>query len=88
LSDEHRWRENEPPARGPSTPPELNFNPLASALGVFVAVAVPIVVVGFARGGASVTIGAVAVLVGLAAGLLAGLWVDHRDGKVWRGPQL
>ena len=88
MSDEDAWRSTEPPARGPSTPPDLNFNPLATGLGVFVAVAIPIVVVGFARGGASVTIGAVAILIGLAAGLLAGLWVDHRGGKVWRGPQL
>jgi hypothetical protein len=88
LSDDDQWSGNEPPASGPSTPPTLQFNPLATGMGVFVAVAVPIVVVGFGLGGPSGTIAILAALIGLVAGVLAGLWVDHRGGQVWRGPQL
>jgi hypothetical protein len=55
---------------------------------VFVAVAIPIIVVGFGLRGPTATITILAVLIGLIAGVLAGLWVDHRGGRVWRGPQL
>lgn len=56
---------------------------------MFVAVALPIVVVGYTRaaGPNNLIIGA-GVVIGLLAGLIAGLWVSHRDGIVWRGPQL
>jgi hypothetical protein len=73
---------------GPSTPPDIRFDPVATALGVFVAVSVPIVVVGFARGGASLLVGIIALVIGIGAGVIAGIWVAGRDGKVWRGPQL
>jgi VIT1/CCC1 family predicted Fe2+/Mn2+ transporter len=88
LTDDDRWRASEPPARGPSTPPSLQFNPLSTGIGVFVAVTVPIVVIGFGLAGAKATIAIVAVLIGLAAGLIAGVWISGRGGKVWRGPQL
>jgi hypothetical protein len=89
LSDDDRWRETEPPARGPSAPPDLRFNPLATGIGVVAAVAIPIIVVGYTRSsGPSAPIIVAGVIIGLVAGLLAGLWVDHRDGRVWRGPQL
>ena len=89
MTDEDQWRRGEPPSSGPSTPPDLRFNPLATGIGVFAAVAIPIVVVGYTRpAGASTAIIAAGVIIGLVAGLLAGLWVDHRDGLVWRGPQL
>lgn len=102
MSDEDRWRRSEPPRRGqstpaadrpsphgPSSPPTLRFDPFASAIGVFFAIAVPIVVVGYTRsGGTSKAIVAVGIVVGLVAGLLAGIWLAHRDGRVWRGPQL
>ncbi len=56
---------------------------------MFFAIAVPIVVVGYARsGGASSVIVAIGIVVGLVAGLLAGIWLAHRGGHVWRGPQL
>jgi high-affinity Fe2+/Pb2+ permease len=88
LTDDDRWRRTEPPTRGPSAPPDLRFNPLATGIGVFAAVAIPIVVVGYTRSsGPNTTIIVIGVLVGLIAGLLVGLWVDHRDGRVWRGPQ-
>jgi hypothetical protein len=87
--DDERWRRNEPPARGPSAPPTLRFNPLATGIGVFAAVAIPVVVVGYTRpAGANGTIIAVGIIAGLLVGLIAGLWVAHRGGRVWRGPQL
>ncbi len=56
---------------------------------MFVAVAIPIVVVGYTRpAGADSTIILVGIALGLIAGLIAGLWVSHRGGEVWRGPQL
>ncbi len=89
MQDEDRWRASEPPARGPSAPPTLNFNPLATGLAVFVAVALPIVVVGFTRpAGVNDAIIAAGVIAGLLAGLIVGLWVDHRGGEIWRGPRL
>lgn len=79
----------EPPARGPSAPPDLRFNPLATGIGVFTAVAIPIAVVGYTRpAGVDVLIIAAGLVIGLLAGLIAGLWVDRRDGRVWKGPQL
>jgi hypothetical protein len=89
LTDDDRWQATEPPRDGPSAPPDLRFNPLATAIGVFAAVAIPIVVVGYTRpagpNGALIVAG---VLAGLLAGVLAGVGVAHRDGRVWRGPQL
>jgi hypothetical protein len=87
--DEYRWRDSEPPARGPSAPPSLRFDPFSTALGVFAAVAVPCVVIGYTRpAGKSGAIIALGIVFGLALGILAGLWVARRDGRVWRGPQL
>jgi hypothetical protein len=89
LTDDDRWRESEPPPRGPSAPPTLRFNPLATGIGVFAAIAIPIVVVGYTRpAGVNSTIIVIGIGIGLLAGLLAGLWVDHREGRVYRGPQL
>ncbi len=89
MTDEDRWRRVDPPARGPSAPPDLSFNPLATGLGVFFAVAIPIVVVGYTRAaGVNGTIIAVGVVAGLLAGLIAGLWVDRRGGQVWKRSRL
>jgi hypothetical protein len=89
LTDDDRWRETKPPQRGPSAPNDIRFNPLATGIGVFAAIAIPAVVLGYTRAsGVNTTIIAIGVVVGLVAGLIAGLWVDHRDGNVWRGPQL
>ncbi len=89
MTDEERWRSTEPPPSGPSAPPTLRFNPLATGIGVFAAVAIPIVVVGYTRpAGPNGTIILVGIALGFIAGLIAGLWVSHRGGEVWRGPQL
>jgi hypothetical protein len=89
LNDDDRWRGIEPPPRGPSAPPDLRFNPLATGIGVFAAVAIPIVVVGYTRAsGPNGTIIAIGAIAGVIVGLIAGLWVAHRAGRVWRGPQL
>jgi nitrate/nitrite transporter NarK len=85
--DGDRWRDPEPPLRGPSAPPDLRFNPLATAIGVFAAIAIPAVVVAYTRQHQG-TIIAIGVVLGLLCGVLAGLWVASRDGRVWRGPQL
>lgn len=67
----------------------MRFDPLASAIGVFFAVAIPIVVVGYTRpAGANGLIIALGIIVGIVAGVLSGIWLAHRDGQVWRGPQL
>jgi len=89
LTEDDRWREIEPPEGGPSAPPNERFNPLASALGVFVAIAIPVVVVGYTRpAGVNGTIIVIGIAVGALAGFLAGLWVASRGGQIWRGPRL
>lgn len=73
----------------PTGRPDLTFNPLATAIGVFTAVAAPVAAVGLSLSGSLHTPVAVGgVVLGLISGLAAGLWLDHRDGKVWNGPQL
>lgn len=89
MTEEDRWRGTEPPQRGPSAPNDIRFNPVATGIGVFVAIAIPATVFGYTRAsGVNTTIIAIGAIVGLLAGLIAGLWVSHRDGNVWRGPQL
>jgi hypothetical protein len=88
MSDQDRWRRSEPSDRGPSTPGSLRFDPFATALGVFFAVAVPVVVVGYTRpSGANGTIILIGILAGLLAAVLVGIWLVHRDGRVWRDPR-
>ena len=86
--DDDRWRGTEPPARGPSAPPTLQFDPFATGLAIFFAVALPIVVIGFIRATVNTTIIAAGVVAGLLAGLVAGLWVSARGGEIWRGRRL
>jgi hypothetical protein len=67
----------------------MRFDPLATAIGVFFAIAIPIVVLGYTRpSGKNGTIIALGIVFGLVFGILAGIWVARRDGRVWRGPQL
>jgi hypothetical protein len=56
---------------------------------VFVAVAIPCVVIGYTRpSGHDGTLIILGIVLGLALGVAVGVWVARRDGRVWRGPQL
>ncbi len=67
----------------------MRFDPLASGIGVFFAIAIPVIVIGYTRaGGADGLIIALGIVVGLIAGVMVCIWLAHRDGEVWRGPQL
>jgi hypothetical protein len=67
----------------------MRFDPLATGLGVFFAIAIPVFVVGYTRpAGVNGLIIGLGIVVGLVAGVLATIWLAHRDGNVWRGPQL
>jgi hypothetical protein len=77
------------PRGGQRTPPTLRFNPFAIGLAVFTGIAIPFVVVGYTRAsGVNATIIVVGVAIGLVAGVIAGLWVAERGGRIWKGPQL
>ena len=56
---------------------------------MFAAVAIPIIVVGYTRpSGSNTTLIVLGIAAGLVVGIIAGMWVAHRGGRVWRGPQL
>jgi hypothetical protein len=77
------------PAGEPTGRPDLTFNPLATGIGVFTAVATPIAAVGLSLSGQlHALLPGAGVVLGLLSGLAAGLWLDRRDGVVWDGPQL
>jgi hypothetical protein len=77
------------PAGEPTGRPDLTFNPLAAGIGVFTAVAAPVAGYGLSLSGHLHTlIPGLGAVLGLLSGLAAGLWLDHRDGRVWNGPQL
>jgi len=87
MAEPERWRRVPPPERGPSAPPRTQFEPVATGLGVFFAVAVPIFVVGYTRtAGPDTLIMALAPAVGLIAALLVGVVVAHRQGGSARRP--
>jgi hypothetical protein len=89
LSDRDRWKGTEPPERGPSAPPNLKFDPFTTGLGVFFAVAIPIVVVGYTRSsGPNDVIIVIGVAIGLLAGVIAAMWLAARGGRVWRDPRI
>ena len=68
---------------------DVSFNPLATAIGVFTAIAIPVAVVGYTRpGGSNGKIIVIGVVIALIIGVIAGVWVARRGGRVWRGPQL
>jgi hypothetical protein len=84
VNEDRRGRASEPTGR-----PDLTFNPLAAGIGVFTAVAAPVAAVGLSLSGHLHTpVAAAGVVLGLLSGLVAGLWLDRRDGRVWNGPQL
>jgi hypothetical protein len=89
LSEEDRWKGTEPPERGPSAPPNLKFDPFATGIGVFFAVAIPIVVVGYTRSsGPDNVIIMIGVAIGVLAGVIAAVWLAAHGGRVWRGPRI
>ena len=89
MTEDDRRSRSEPPPRGPSTPPDLHFDPLATGIAVFAGVTIPVVVFGYTRpSGVNTTIIVIGVIIGVIAGVLAGIWVNRRNGEVWRGPQL
>jgi hypothetical protein len=89
LNDDDRWRRTEPPASRASDAPDLKFNPLATGIGVFTAIAIPAVVLGYTRkAGPDDTIIVIGVLAGLLVGIFAGVWVAARGGRVLKRPPL
>lgn len=84
MTEDRPRRASEPTAR-----PDLTFNPLATGIGVFTAVAAPVAAVGLSLSGQLHNLVAGGgVVLGLVSGLAAGLWLDRRGGRVWNGPQL
>ncbi|HEY5316497.1 MAG TPA: hypothetical protein VIJ20_00850 [Solirubrobacteraceae bacterium] len=84
MNGDRPGRANDPTGR-----PDLTFNPLAAGIGVFTAVAAPVAAVGLSLSGRMYTlVTGAGIVLGLLIGLAAGLWLDHRDGRVWNGPQL
>lgn len=84
MDDDRPWLGEEPSAR-----PDLTFKPLPAALGVFTAVAGPVVFVAVSRpAGVSILLVGIGVLAGLLAAVAAGLWVAARRGRVSSRRQL
>jgi NO-binding membrane sensor protein with MHYT domain len=89
LSEEERWKPKERPTSRASEPPDLKFNPLATGIAIFTAIAIPLFVLGYTqRKGPNHLIIVAGVVAGLIAGIAAGVWVARRHGDVYRGPQL
>lgn len=86
MEDEDRpWLGEEPSAR-----PDPTFHPVPAAIGVFTAIAVPVVVYGVTRsGGADGTIIGIGILAGIVVGLLVALVIVREGGHPpGRGPRL
>ncbi|MDQ6605137.1 MAG: hypothetical protein M3Z06_01145 [Actinomycetota bacterium] len=87
MTEDDRWRRTEPPRRGPS--PDLRFDPFATALGVFLAIAIPFFVAAYSQSGGTSTLLVVAgIVIGLLVGVCVGLWLAGRGGEVWKGPHM
>jgi hypothetical protein len=81
MDDDRPWLGEEPSARA-----DLTFPPLATAIGVFLAVASPICFLGIARSeGTNVVIVALGIVVGTVVAVAAGLVLAARGG---RGPNI
>lgn len=78
----------EPTPERPSDPRDLRFDPFATMLGVFFAIAIPSFVLAYRSGSLDVLTVVVGVGLAVVIGVGAGMWVSARDGVVWRGPQL
>lgn len=78
MSEDRPWEGDEPSAR-----PDTTFSPVPAAIGVFTAVAGPIVFAAVARDtGTNVLLLAIGLGAGVLAGVIAGLWLASRGGKV------
>jgi hypothetical protein len=76
-------------ASEPTGKSDLTFNPWATGIGVFTAVAAPVAAVGLSlSGGLHTPVALGGVALGVLSGLVVGLWLDRRGGRVWNGPQL
>jgi hypothetical protein len=84
MDEDRPWEGEEPSAR-----PDPTFRPVPAAIGVFTAVAAPIVFYAVARaGGTDVTVLVVGLGVALVAAVAAGLFVAARGGRVTDRRQL
>jgi ABC-type dipeptide/oligopeptide/nickel transport system permease component len=84
MDDDRPWLGEEPSAR-----PDVTFRALPVAIGVFFAVAGPIVFAAVARpAGTNVKLVAAGLLAGVVFGVAAGLWVASRRGRVTDRKQL
>lgn len=85
LDEERPWLGEEPSAR-----PDPTFHPVPAGIGVFTAIAVPIVVYGITRtNGPDGTIITIGVLIGIILGLVVGLIISREGGHPpGRGPRL
>ncbi len=89
MTEGDRWRRTEPPRRGPSAPRDLRFDPFATALGVFLAIAIPFLVAAYSQSGLTSTLLVLAgIVIGLLVGVCVGLWVAERGGAIWKGPHM
>lgn len=81
MDEDRPWLGEEPSAR-----PDLTFPPAATAVGVFLAVAAPIVMIGIARdAGTNALVVALGIVLGTVVGVGVYLGLVARDG---RGPDL
>lgn len=81
VDPDRPWLGDEPSAR-----PDPTFESWPAGLGVFTAVAIPIVVIGLTRdGGVNWGIVALGVLIGAVAGIAVGTAIERRGGR-WPEP--
>lgn len=81
VDPDRPWLGDEPSAR-----PDPTFEPWPAGLGVFTAVAIPIVLYGLTRdGGVNGAIVALGILIGAVAGIAAGVAIQRRGGR-WPEP--
>jgi hypothetical protein len=84
MDEDRPWQGEEPSARADPT-----FRPVPAAIGVFTAVAAPVIFSAVARpAGTNVLLVVIGLGAGLIAGVAAGLWVAVRGGRVTDRRQL
>lgn len=84
MSEDRPWEGDEPSARADNT-----FSPVPAGLGVFTAIAGPIAFAAVARDtGTNVLLLVIGLGAGALAGVIAGLWLASRGGRVSDRPNL